>query len=56
MAQSSESANAGSAFNGEPKKKRNVAVITGITGQVPLLNRFRSHFKPAEVPKGTQNM
>ncbi|RVE73667.1 hypothetical protein OJAV_G00033660 [Oryzias javanicus] len=33
MAQSSESANAGSAFNGEPKKKRNVAVITGITGQ-----------------------
>uniref|UniRef100_A0A8C7X5P2 GDP-mannose 4,6-dehydratase n=1 Tax=Oryzias sinensis TaxID=183150 RepID=A0A8C7X5P2_9TELE len=33
MAQSSESAIAGSAFNGAPQKKRNVAVITGITGQ-----------------------
>ncbi len=36
MAQCSEAANVSSAFNGEPKK-RNVAVITGITGQVTSL-------------------
>uniref|UniRef100_A0A3Q3MK35 GDP-mannose 4,6-dehydratase n=1 Tax=Labrus bergylta TaxID=56723 RepID=A0A3Q3MK35_9LABR len=33
MAQCSESADVSSAVNGEPKKERKVAVITGITGQ-----------------------
>ena len=39
MAQCSEPASASSAMNGEPRRERKVAVITGITGQVTFLSQ-----------------
>ncbi|XP_053179023.1 GDP-mannose 4,6 dehydratase-like [Scomber japonicus] len=55
MAESLEDATVSSAVNGEMKKERKVAVITGITGQVHGILRRSSSFNTGRIEHLYQN-